>query len=127
MKKILAAGLVAATLLAGGAMTLHLTGDNVAEAQQASSQSKRIVDAAKTRGEIGERIDGYLAAVTNLSPSVQAAMDDINISRKVVYEQLAEARGQSIRVVAQLTGESQISKAAPGEFVQGADGKWVQK
>jgi uncharacterized protein YdbL (DUF1318 family) len=127
MKKILAAGLVAATLLAGGAMTLHLTGDSVAEAQQTSSQSKRIVDAAKTRGEIGERIDGYLAAVTNLSPSVQAAMNDINISRKVVYEQLAEARGQSIRVVAQLTGESQISKAAPGEFVQGADGKWVQK
>lgn len=127
MKKLLAAGLMAATLLAGGAMTLHLTGENVAEAQQGSSQSKQIVEAAKKRGEIGERIDGYLAAVTNLSPAVQAAMDDINISRKVVYEQLAEARGQSIRVVAQLTGESQINKAEPGEYVQGADGQWIQK
>lgn len=127
MKKLLISGLTAAALLAGGAMTLHLTGDNVAEAQQASAASKPIVDAAKKRGEVGERIDGYLAAVTTLSPSVQAAMDDINISRKVLYEKLAEARGQSIRVVAQLTGESQISKAEPGEFVQGADGQWVQK
>lgn len=127
MKKLFVAGLMAATLLAGGAMTLHLTGGNIAAAQQASANSKQIVEAAKKRGEIGERIDGYLAAVTPLSPNVKAAMDDINISRKVVYEKLAEAKGQSIRIVAQLTGESQIEKAEPGEYVQGADGQWKQK
>lgn len=127
MKKLFAAGLMAATLLAGGAMTLHLSGYNVAEAQQASAASKQIVEAAKKRGEIGERIDGYLAAVTPLSPDVQAAMADINISRKVVYEKLAEARGQSIRVIGQLTGENQIKKAEPGEYIQGADGQWKQK
>jgi uncharacterized protein YdbL (DUF1318 family) len=127
MKKLFVAGLMAATLLAGGAMTLHLSGYNVAEAQQASAASKQIVEAAKKRGEIGERIDGYLAAVTPLSADVQAAMNDINISRKVVYEKLAEARGQSIRVVAQLTGESQMNKAEPGEYIQGADGQWRQK
>lgn len=127
MKKLFAAGLIAATLLAGGAMTLHLSGTNVAEAQQASAASKQIVEAAKKRGEIGERIDGYLAPVTTLAPTVKAAMDDINISRKVLYEKLAEARGQSIRVVAQLTGESQIQKAEPGEYIQGADGQWAQK
>lgn len=108
-------------------MTLHLSGYNVAEAQQASAASKQIVEAAKKRGEIGERVDGYLAPVTTLSPAVQAAMTDINISRKVVYEKLAEARGQSIRVIAQLTGENQISKAEPGDYIQGADGQWTQK
>lgn len=127
MKKLFVAGLVAATLLAGGAMTLHLSGDNIAAAQQATAASKQIVDAAKKRGEIGERVDGYLAAVTPLSANVQAAMNDINISRKVVYEKLAESRGQSIRVVAQLTGESQIAKADPGDYIQGADGQWKQK
>lgn len=127
MKKLFVASLMAATLLAGGAMTLHLTGDNVAAAQQATAESKQIVDAAKKRGEIGERVDGYLAAVKPLSANVQAAMNDINISRKVVYEKLAEARGQSIRVVAQLTGESQIAKADPGDYIQGADGQWKQK
>lgn len=127
MKKLFVAGLMAATLLAGGAMTLHLSGYNIAEAQQASAESKQIVDAAKTRGEIGERVDGYLAPVTTITPTVQAAMNDINISRKVVYEKLAEARGQSIRVIAQLTGENQISKAQPGEYVQGTDGQWTQK
>jgi hypothetical protein len=127
MKKLFVAGLMAATLLAGGAMTLHLSGGNAAAAQQSMTASKQIIEAAKKRGEVGERIDGYLAAVTPLSANVKAAMDDINISRKVVYEKLAEARGQSIRVVAQLTGESQIEKAEPGEYVQRADGQWTQK
>lgn len=127
MKKLFVAGLMAATLLAGGAMTLHLSGENIAAAQQANASSKQIVDAAKKRGEIGERVDGYLAAVKPLSANVQRAMDDINISRKVVYEKLAESRGQSIRVVAQLTGESQIAKADPGDYVQDADGQWKQK
>lgn len=127
MKKLFVTSLMAATLLAGGAMTLHLSGYNVAAAQQANAASKQIVEAAKKRGEIGERVDGYLAAVKPLSSNVQAAMDDINISRKVVYEKLAEARGQSIRIVAQLTGESQIAKAEPGEYIQGADGQWKQK
>ena len=45
MKKLFVAGLMAATLLAGGAMTLHLTGGNVAAAQQASANSKQIVEA----------------------------------------------------------------------------------
>lgn len=127
MKKLFVASLMAATLLAGGAMTLHLSGANVAAAQQSTTESKQIIEAAKKRGEVGERIDGYLAAVTTLSPDVKTAMDDINISRKVVYEKLAEAKGQSIRIVAQLTGENQIEKAEPGEYVQGADGQWKQK
>lgn len=113
--------------LMGTAMLLHETGQTVAHAQEASASSKAIVEAAKSRGEIGERVDGYLAAVTSLSPDVKAAMDDINISRKVAYEKLADQRGLSIRVVAQLAGESLIQRAPAGEYVMGADGQWKQK
>lgn len=127
MKKIILMTVSVIAGLAGSAMLLHDTGYAVAQAQEASASSKAIVEAAKARGEIGERIDGYLAAVTALSPDVKAAMDDINISRKVAYEKLADQRGLSIRVVAQLAGESLIQRAAAGEYVMGADGQWKQK
>lgn len=127
MKPLLIIATSVLATLAGTAMLLHSSGHNVAQAQEASASSKQLVEAAKARGEIGERIDGYLAAVTTLSPDVKAAMDDINISRKVAYEKLADQRGLSIRVVAQLAGESLIKRAAAGDYVMGADGQWTQK
>ena len=127
MKKIILTTVSVLAGLTGTAMLLHDSGYMVAQAQEASASSKAIVEAAKSRGEIGERIDGYLAAVTPLSPDVKAAMDDINISRKVAYEKLADQRGLSIRVVAQLAGESLIQRAPAGEYVMGADGQWKQK
>lgn len=125
MKKLITAGLATAALLTGGAVALQNSGTNIAEARQASSKS--IVDAAKARGEIGERIDGYLAAVADLSPDVRAAMDDINIRRKYYYEQLADEKGVRIAVVAQLAGEKQIRDAQTDYYVMGADGNWTQK
>ncbi|MEL6686814.1 MAG: YdbL family protein [Pseudomonadota bacterium] len=127
MKTYLLSAIAAFAWLAGTAMVLHASGHNTAVAQTASASSKQIVEAAKTRGEVGERIDGYLGAVGALSPDVKAAMDDINISRKVAYERLADQRGLSTRVVAQLAGESLVERAAPGEYVMGADGRWMQK
>ncbi|WP_298918079.1 YdbL family protein [uncultured Algimonas sp.] len=127
MKTYIGAALAAAAFLAGGAAVLNHSGMTIAAAQEASASSKRIVEAAKARGEIGERIDGYLAAVGTLSPDVKAAMDDINISRKVAYEKLADSRGLSIRVVAQLAGENLIDKAGSGQYVMGEDGQWTQK
>jgi uncharacterized protein YdbL (DUF1318 family) len=76
---------------------------------------------------VGERIDGYLAAVGTLSPDVKAAMDDINISRKTKYENLASARGTTTRIVAQLAGEALIDRAASGEYVMGKGGQWTRK
>ncbi|MEM7729544.1 MAG: YdbL family protein [Pseudomonadota bacterium] len=127
MKRLLIAGLSAAAMLAGGSLMLDRTGGTVAHAQEASAESKQIVEAAKARGEIGERIDGYLAPVGAISPDVRAAMDDINISRKTKYESLASSRGTTTRIVAQLAGEALIERAAPGEFVMGQSGQWTQK
>ncbi|MGB3455538.1 MAG: YdbL family protein [Litorimonas sp.] len=127
MKKVMMVAVSVAATLMGSAMLLHQAGDTVAQAQEASASSKQIVEAAKTRGEIGERIDGYLAVVGAVSPDVKAAMDDINISRKVAYEKLADQRGLSTRVVAQLAGENLIKRAAAGEYVMRADGQWSRK
>lgn len=127
MKTYVLTTVAAFAWLAGTAMLLHSSGHNVAVAQEASASSRQIVQAAKARGEVGERIDGYLGAVGSLSPDVKAAMDDINISRKVAYERLADQRGLSTRVVAQLAGENLIQRAGRGEYVMGSDGRWTQK
>ena len=127
MKTYVLTAVAAFAWLAGTAILLHSSGHNVAVAQEASASSRQIVQAAKARGEVGERIDGYLGAVGSLSPDVKAAMDDINISRKVAYERLADQRGLSTRVVAQLAGENLSQRAGRGEYVMGSDGRWTQK
>lgn len=124
MKKLLIAAVTAAGLMTGGALILQTSGDNVAAAQ---SSAKAVVDAAKSRGEIGERIDGYLGVVGSPSAAVRAAMDEINIGRKSVYTELAREQNVKTEVVARLTGEKQIAKAARGEFVMGETGQWAKK
>lgn len=126
MKRVLVTGLSALALLAGGTVLISTAGAEPAQAQS-SATSKQIVDAAKKRGEIGERVDGYLGAVGTVSAEVKAAMDDINISRKVEYERLADETGSTIRQVAQLTGERLIRRAAAGEYIMGPDGQWTKK
>ncbi|MGJ8558667.1 MAG: DUF1318 domain-containing protein [Litorimonas sp.] len=127
MKKLFTAGLMAAALLAGGAMSLHLSGYNIAEAQQAQQSSKAIVDAAKDRGEIGEKYNGQLEAVTALSPNVEAAMDDINIRRKTLFVKLAKEKNESLLDVGKVAAVTQFSNAKPGHFLLGEDGVWKQK
>ena len=124
MKQLLVAGLTAAALLGAGAVTLHATGDSVAEARQSA---KSVVDAAKARGEVGEVITGYLEVRSGASADVRAAVNEINIGRKALYQRLAREQGVEIAVVAQLTGEKQIAGTAPGQYVKGADGQWRQK
>lgn len=114
-------------LMAGGAFILNQTGENVAYAQ--NDNSKAIVDAAIQRGEVGEQIDGYLGIVDGANPSKQVrdAVADINIKRQSVYTEAAVANNVQRTVFAQLTGEKQIKKAAPGTFVKDASGVWKRK
>ena len=124
MKRLLIAGLTALSLLATGAVVLNSTGDSVAEARQSA---KATVDAAKARGEVGERIDGLLGVVSGASADVEAAVREINIGRKALYTRLAREQGVEPAVVARLTGEKQIANAASGTFVMGEDMQWRRK
>jgi len=125
--KKLIGGFAAPALVTGGAVMLNASGDNAAYAQ--ISTAKATVDAAIARGEIGEQIDGYLGIVDGASPSasVRNAMNEINIARKSVYTQAATNSGQPASVFAQLTGEKQIKKSAPGTFVKDSTGVWKKK
>lgn len=125
--KALIGGFAALSLLAGGTLLMTASGDNAAHAQNASAKST--VDSAKARGEIGEQINGYLAVVDGASPSsaVVNAYKEINIARKTVYTRLASQQNVQVDVVAQITGEKQIKKAAPGQFVKDATGVWKRK
>lgn len=125
--KTLLGGFAALSLLASGSLVMSATGSNAAYAQ--TSSVKATVDSAKSRGEIGEKINGYLGVVNGASPSaaVKNAMSEINIARKSVYSRLAAQQNVAIDVVAQITGEKQIKKAASGHFIKDATGAWKRK
>ena len=125
--KLMLGAVAAIGLLTGGAVMMNHTGDNLAYAQ--SGNSKAVVDAAIARGEVGEQIDGYLGIVDGANPSseVRASVQDINIKRKSVYTERAETSGSSPTILAQLTGEKQIKKAAPGTYIKDASGVWKRK
>lgn len=125
--KSIIGGVAALALLTGGAVLMNTAGETVAHAQ--TSSTKATVDAAIARGEIGEQIDGYLGIVDGASPSsaVRNAMQEINIARKSVYTEAALSGVQPAGVYAQLTGEKQIKKSAPGTYVKDSTGVWKKK
>jgi len=126
LMKTVFSGFAALALLGGGAVVMNTAGLNAAHAQ---SSTKATVDAAIARGEIGETSKGYLEVVDGASPAsdVVAAMDEINIARKIVYTRAAENSTEPARTFAQLTGEKQIAKAATGTYVKDASGVWKKK
>jgi uncharacterized protein YdbL (DUF1318 family) len=125
--KPLFGGFAALSLLAGGIGLISLSANSTAYAQ--TSTAKATVDAAIKRGEVGEQINGYLGIVDGKSPSpaVRNAVSEINIARKAVYTQAASGGVEPPAVYAQLTGEKQIKKAAPGTYVKDASGVWKKK
>jgi uncharacterized protein len=69
-------------LLAGAG----LTGSLALVAQAEITQSKALVDAAKAKGIVGERYDGYLGFVSSSSDqALKAAVDELNKGRRQVY------------------------------------------
>ena len=123
MKKLMIGGMAALTLLAAGTASYSVL--NAAPAYAASAKS--VVDQGIAAGRIGERIDGYLAAVGNVSDAERRAMNEINIGRKSVYTNLAEKKGVSVEVIGRLSGEKQIAKAAPGAMIMDDSGQWKKK
>lgn len=97
-------------------------------AQEAAAQTvsaKSIVDKAKTDRIVGEKLNGYLALVTqDVSPEIRAAVNEINIKRKSIYTRLAREQNVGVSDIAGLTGEKLVDKAKLGEMVMLADNQW---
>jgi uncharacterized protein YdbL (DUF1318 family) len=83
---------------------------------------------AKAAGMVGERIDGYLGVVGSAAPAAVAQLvEQINAERRAKYADIAGKQGAPVEAVAQIAGKKLIERAAPGEYVMGADGQWQRK
>lgn len=86
------------------------------------------IEEAQRQGVVGERIDGYLGVVSgNVDPALMRKLNEINNKRRALYDATAQRTGTTTAQVARVTGEKQIAAAAAGEYIMGADGRWVQK
>lgn len=84
------------------------------------------LDEARTQGRVGETLNGYLGALKT-DAETQALVNDINAARKANYQQLAKKNNISVDDIARLAGQKLVSRAKSGEYVQGINGKWLQK
>lgn len=85
------------------------------------------LDAAKARGLLGERPDGYVEVVDAGAPvDVRALAQDVNAKRRVAYAKVASQNGAPVADVARIAGKKLIDNAPSGTYVK-IDGKWVKK
>lgn len=85
------------------------------------------VDAAKSQGLVGERMDGTLGIVAGATPEVNALVAATNQERLAKYNAIAAKNGTGVDQVRALAGKKLIASAAPGEYIQAADGSWQRK
>ena len=77
--------------------------------------------AARASGQVGEKADGYLAA---LGGGAKAMVDDINIKRKDAYTSEARQQGATVEQVAFVAGCRNVLRTEAGEKYQAPDGSW---
>lgn len=83
---------------------------------------------AKTNGQLGEQVDGYLGLVDPTAPEdVKALMAEINAKRLAKYTEIAASRGVSVEAVAKITAEKVFQLAEPGTYLFDQTNSWKQK
>ena len=81
-------------------------------------------DAARSAGKVGEKMDGYLGIVGQESAELRRIVNDINIKRRALYAQRAQAANATLQEYALTAGCLAILRTAPGEKYQAPDGSW---
>ena len=93
----------------------------------ALAQRDPAYEAARAAGQIGEKADGYLGIVGGGSPALKATVDDLNIKRKAVYAQKAQAQHATVEEYAFTSGCLLIAQTQPGEKYQAPGGSWLTR
>jgi uncharacterized protein YdbL (DUF1318 family) len=106
--------------LSGAAIAVALGGI----AAPAFAQRDPAYAAARAAGEVGEKMDGYLGIVGTSTPELQRIVNDINIKRRAVYSQRAQATNATLEEYALTAGCQAILATSPGEKYQAPDGSW---
>ncbi|MCH2547366.1 MAG: YdbL family protein [Alphaproteobacteria bacterium] len=86
------------------------------------------LDSAKAKGLVGERLDGYISAVSS-SPSsdVASLVNTINSARKDEYAKIASRNGQPVSVVEKLAAAKLIERLDHGTYFMDKGGNWIKK
>lgn len=84
------------------------------------------LDTAKSRGLVGEQLNGYLGIVVK-TPEVVELVSKINRKRHQAYVRIAKENGVSVEVVEQLAGRKAIKKTEQGNYVRTPSGEWIRK
>lgn len=108
------------TVLAMAALALGATG----LASAAWAQRDPAYDAARSAGKVGEKMDGYLGIVGAETDELRRLVNDINIKRRAVYAQKAQAANATLEEYALTAGCIAIARTVPGEKYQAPDGSW---
>ncbi|WP_114522234.1 YdbL family protein [Altererythrobacter sp. ZODW24] len=93
-------------------------------ATTAQAQRDPAYAAARSSGQIGEKMDGYLGVVGASNAQLQAMVRDINIKRRAVYAEKAQAANATLEEYSLTAGCLAIARTAPGEKYQAPDGSW---
>ena len=80
--------------------------------------------AARAAGQVGEKMDGYLGIVGAETAELRRLVNDINIKRRAVYSERAQATNATIEEYALTAGCQAILATTPGEKYQAPDGSW---
>jgi len=80
----------------------------------------------KAKGIVGEDNQGYLQFVGAKKEKADVIAAE-NKDRKTVYAAIAKQQGTTAELVGKRRALQIAKRAAPGEWVQDANGKWIQK
>jgi uncharacterized protein YdbL (DUF1318 family) len=122
MEKGMKTGFTLATL-ALSAAAIALAGI----AAPALAQRDPAYEAARQSGKVGEKPDGYLGIVAGGDAALQKLVNDINIKRRALYAEKAQAANATLEAYALTAGCLAIARTAPGEKYQTPDGKWMTR
>lgn len=109
-----------ASRLVAAALVLPL----VAAPLAAFAQRDPVYAAARAAGQVGEKMDGYLGYVTPPSAALKAVVEDINLKRRALYSDKAQAQKATVEEYAFTSGCLLIAQTRPGEKYQAPNGSW---
>ena len=86
-----------------------------------------VVDQARAAGQVGERYDGYLGLVVNVSATVRSQVAAINIRRRTLYSNFAASHRVSPQEVGITAGCQLLARVGVGEAYLLPDNVWRRR
>ena len=85
-----------------------------------------VIKALKAKGIVGEDNKGFVQFVGDQKEKADVIAAE-NKDRKTVYAAIAKQQGTTAELVGKRRAMQIAKKAGPGEWLQDAGGKWIQK